>query len=164
MPSLQDCRADGGESSWAGSGVMRYCRAKAAREAGRRSLILAGLQEFLGGCVAFLGSTTAVAPTQHSSASARERPPLSHNLALPLRLMRGSQEGELEHLLQGLVLQYGYLAIFIIIGLESAGLPLPGEAALIAASLYAGATGHLHIALVIACAALGAVIGDNIGF
>jgi membrane protein DedA with SNARE-associated domain len=41
---------------------------------------------------------------------------------------------------------------------------LPGEAALIAASIYAGATGHLHIALVIACAALGAIIGDNIGF
>lgn len=71
---------------------------------------------------------------------------------------------ELENLLQSVVLQYGYLAIFIVIGLESAGLPLPGEAALIAASIYAGATGHLHIALVIACAALGAIIGDNIGF
>jgi membrane protein DedA with SNARE-associated domain len=70
----------------------------------------------------------------------------------------------LEDLLQSLVLQYGYLAIFVVIGLESAGLPLPGEAALIAASAYAGATGHLHIALVIACAALGAMIGDNIGF
>jgi membrane protein DedA with SNARE-associated domain len=71
---------------------------------------------------------------------------------------------ELEDILRSLVLQYGYLAIFIVIGLESAGLPLPGEAALIAASIYAGATGHLHIALVIACAALGAIIGDNIGF
>lgn len=70
----------------------------------------------------------------------------------------------MEELLQNLVLQYGYLAIFVVIGLESAGLPLPGEAALIAASAYAGATGHLHIALVIACAALGAIIGDNIGF
>ncbi|MEA2874525.1 MAG: hypothetical protein QOH67_4673 [Hyphomicrobiales bacterium] len=70
----------------------------------------------------------------------------------------------MEDILRSLVLQYGYLAIFIVIGLESAGLPLPGEAALIAASIYAGATGHLHIALVIACAALGAIIGDNIGF
>ena len=70
----------------------------------------------------------------------------------------------MEELLQSLVLQYGYLAIFVVIGLESAGLPLPGEAALIAASVYAGATGHLHIAAVIACAALGAIIGDNIGF
>jgi membrane protein DedA with SNARE-associated domain len=41
---------------------------------------------------------------------------------------------------------------------------LSGEAALIAASVYAGATGHLHIAAVIGCAALGAIIGDNIGF
>ena len=70
----------------------------------------------------------------------------------------------MEELLHSLVLQYGYLAIFVVIGLESAGLPLPGEAALIAASAYAGATGHLHIALVIACAAFGAIIGDNIGF
>jgi membrane protein DedA with SNARE-associated domain len=74
------------------------------------------------------------------------------------------RRAELEDLLQSLVLQYGYLAIFVVIGLESAGLPLPGEAALIAASVYAGATGHLHIALVIGCAALGAIIGDNIGF
>jgi membrane protein DedA with SNARE-associated domain len=70
----------------------------------------------------------------------------------------------LEAYLHALILQYGYLAIFVVIGLESAGLPLPGEAALIAASVYAGATGHLHIALVIACAATGAIIGDNIGF
>lgn len=70
----------------------------------------------------------------------------------------------MEDLLHSLILQYGYLTIFVVIGLESAGLPLPGEAALIAASIYAGATGHLHIAAVIACAALGAVIGDNIGF
>jgi membrane protein DedA with SNARE-associated domain len=70
----------------------------------------------------------------------------------------------LQEFLQTLVLQYGYLAIFVVIGLESAGLPLPGEAALIAASAYAGATGNLHIALVIACAALGAIIGDNIRF
>jgi membrane protein DedA with SNARE-associated domain len=70
----------------------------------------------------------------------------------------------LQELLHSLVLQYGYVAIFVVIGLESAGLPLPGEAALVAASIYAGATGHLHIALVIACAALGAIIGDNIGF
>jgi membrane protein DedA with SNARE-associated domain len=86
-------------------------------------------------------------------------------LALPillLRLIAGA--AALEDLLQSLVLQYGYLAIFVVIGLESAGLPLPGEAALIAASVYAGATGHLHIAAVIGCAALGAVIGDNIGF
>jgi membrane protein DedA with SNARE-associated domain len=74
------------------------------------------------------------------------------------------RRAELEELLQSLVLQYGYLAIFVVIGLESAGLPLPGEAALVAASVYAGATGHLHIAVVIACAALGAIIGDNIGF
>ena len=70
----------------------------------------------------------------------------------------------MDELLQNLVLQYGYLAIFVVIGLESAGLPLPGEAALIAASIYAGATAHLQIGLVIASAAVGAIVGDNIGF
>jgi membrane protein DedA with SNARE-associated domain len=89
---------------------------------------------------------------------------LSHNLAPPVLLLDLSREGRVDGLLQNLVLQYGYLAIFVVIGLESAGLPLPGEAALIAASIYAGATGHLHIAMVVACAALGAIIGDNIGF
>jgi membrane protein DedA with SNARE-associated domain len=48
--------------------------------------------------------------------------------------------------------------------LESAGVPLPGETALVLASIYAGATGDLHIAQVIAAAAAGAIIGDNMGF
>ncbi|TAL76611.1 MAG: DedA family protein [Beijerinckiaceae bacterium] len=48
--------------------------------------------------------------------------------------------------------------------LESTGLPLPGETALVLASAYAGATGHLSIAYVIAAAITGAIIGDNFGY
>lgn len=59
---------------------------------------------------------------------------------------------------------YGYLAVFAIIALESAGVPLPGETALIAASIYAGTTQELDIGLVIAAAAAGAILGDNLGF
>lgn len=66
--------------------------------------------------------------------------------------------------LQPLVAQHGYWVVFLIVMLESAGVPLPGETVLILASVYAGATGELAIALVIACAAAGAIIGDNIGF
>ncbi len=66
--------------------------------------------------------------------------------------------------LQLLVAQHGYWVVFLIVMLESAGIPLPGETALVLASVYSGATGHLAIALVIACAAAGAIIGDNIGF
>lgn len=66
--------------------------------------------------------------------------------------------------IQPLVAQHGYWVVFLIVMLESAGVPLPGETILILASGYAGATGQLDLALVIACAAAGAIIGDNIGF
>jgi membrane protein DedA with SNARE-associated domain len=65
---------------------------------------------------------------------------------------------------QPLVAQYGLYAVFVIVMLESAGVPLPGETALVLASIYAGATGDLQIAQVIAAAAAGAIIGDNMGF
>ena len=48
--------------------------------------------------------------------------------------------------------------------MESMGLPLPGEAILIAAAIYAGKTGGLNIVEVIAAAAAGAIVGDNIGY
>ncbi|MBV8850502.1 MAG: DedA family protein [Methylobacteriaceae bacterium] len=65
---------------------------------------------------------------------------------------------------QPLVAQYGLYAVFVIVMLESAGVPMPGETALVLASIYAGATGDLNIVHVIAVAAAGAIIGDNMGF
>jgi membrane protein DedA with SNARE-associated domain len=59
---------------------------------------------------------------------------------------------------------YGYAAVGGIVGLESLGVPLPGETTLIAAATFAGATHHLDIGLVIAAAAAGAVAGDSAGF
>jgi membrane protein DedA with SNARE-associated domain len=58
---------------------------------------------------------------------------------------------------------YGLVFVFGIVCLESAGLWLPGETALIAAAVYAS-NGHLSIAGVVAVAAAGAIIGDNIGY
>lgn len=55
------------------------------------------------------------------------------------------------------------MAIATIIALESMGVPLPGETVLVLASLLASRH-HLHIAGVIAAAATGAVVGDNIGY
>ena len=63
-----------------------------------------------------------------------------------------------------LVQSYGYYAVFALIALESLGIPLPGESALIAAALYAGTTHHLNIAALAAVAASAAVIGDNAGY
>jgi membrane protein DedA with SNARE-associated domain len=59
---------------------------------------------------------------------------------------------------------YGYAAILLVVALESAGVPLPGETVLVSAAVYAGTTHQLNIWLVIAVAAVGAIIGDNIGF
>jgi membrane protein DedA with SNARE-associated domain len=63
-----------------------------------------------------------------------------------------------------LIAQYGYLAVFAIIGLESFGVPLPGETTLIAAAIYAGATHRLSIVGIILAAIAGAILGDNLGY
>jgi len=70
----------------------------------------------------------------------------------------------MKDLIQHLVSSYGYFGLAFIIGLESMGVPLPGETALIFAAIYAGATHSLDVAGVIAAAVAGAVIGDNIGY
>ena len=59
---------------------------------------------------------------------------------------------------------YGYLVVFLLVMIESIGVPVPGETALIGAALYAGSTGKLEIEWVIAVAVAGAIVGDNIGF
>jgi membrane protein DedA with SNARE-associated domain len=59
---------------------------------------------------------------------------------------------------------HGYWAVGVIIGLESVGIPLPGETVLVLASLYAGTHDNLNIWGVIASAATGAIVGDNIGY
>jgi membrane protein DedA with SNARE-associated domain len=65
--------------------------------------------------------------------------------------------------MSGFVHHYGLLALFLIVMLESAGVPLPGETALIAAGVFAS-QGELNIAAVIAVAAAAAIIGDNLGY
>jgi membrane protein DedA with SNARE-associated domain len=70
------------------------------------------------------------------------------------------------HLVQHLhdfISNYGYLAVFIVVGLESAGVPMPGETALVSAAIFAG-QGSLNIKWVIACAAAAAILGDNAGY
>jgi membrane protein DedA with SNARE-associated domain len=68
------------------------------------------------------------------------------------------------HELNQLVSAYGYWAVMLFVGIESIGIPFPGETMLLAAAIYAGTTHNLDIALVIAAASAGAVLGDNIGF
>ena len=61
------------------------------------------------------------------------------------------------------IAQYGYFAVFAIVALESAGVPLPGETTLLTAAIFAG-QGTLDIRGVIGAAALAAILGDNLGY
>jgi membrane protein DedA with SNARE-associated domain len=62
--------------------------------------------------------------------------------------------------LGGLVGHYGYGILFLLVAIESLGIPLPGETALVTAAAFA-ATGRLEIALVFAIGAVAAIVGDN---
>ncbi len=66
--------------------------------------------------------------------------------------------------LEGFLHHYGYAAVFIVISVESSGIPLPGEATLISAAIYAAATHALSLPLIILWASAGAIVGDNVGF
>ena len=59
--------------------------------------------------------------------------------------------------------RWGYLAIAGIIGVESFGVPAPGQTIMVAASVYAGA-GRMNIFAVAAVSFVAAVLGDNVGY
>src|SRR6266851_208933 len=63
-----------------------------------------------------------------------------------------------------LIQVHGPWIISVVVALESAGVPLPGETILIAAALLAAATNQIDIAVVVAAAAAGAIVGDGIGY
>ncbi|WP_411870766.1 DedA family protein [Vulcanococcus limneticus] len=65
--------------------------------------------------------------------------------------------------LQALVGRWGYLVVFLGMLLENAGLPLPGETLTLLGG-YAAGSGQLNLFGVMAAAAGGAVLGDNLGY
>ena len=65
--------------------------------------------------------------------------------------------------LQALTPALAYPLLFLLVGIESSGIPLPGETALVIAGV-AAARGRLSIVWVIVIAAAAAVIGDNLGY
>jgi len=64
------------------------------------------------------------------------------------------------------LVDYGLVLLFVLIAMESAGVPLPGETALIAAAIMTRPErgGHWSLWLVIVVAATAAIVGDNIGY
>ena len=69
-----------------------------------------------------------------------------------------------QEMLQDLISTHGYWIIALVVGLESMGIPLPGETMLVLASIYAARGSTLSIWLVIVAAAFGSIIGDNAGY
>ncbi len=63
-----------------------------------------------------------------------------------------------------LIRDHGVVVVGGITMLESMGVPAPGESAVIAAALYASASHQIEIVPLVAAAAAGAIIGDNIGY
>lgn len=63
-----------------------------------------------------------------------------------------------------LIHNWGYWAVFLLVAGESLGIPLPGETAVIVASVYAGTSHQLNPWAIFGVAAAAAIIGDNIGY
>jgi membrane protein DedA with SNARE-associated domain len=61
------------------------------------------------------------------------------------------------------ITQHGLPLLFAVVMIESFGIPLPGETALIAFGVLAS-QGHYSITSVIVIAAAGAIVGDNLGY
>ncbi|MFE1297969.1 DedA family protein [Streptomyces sp. NPDC058731] len=57
-----------------------------------------------------------------------------------------------------------YAVVALVIGLESLGIPLPGEIVLVSAALLSSQHGGINPVVLGACASAGAVIGDSIGY
>ena len=55
------------------------------------------------------------------------------------------------------------MLLFLLIAIESAGIPLPGETALVASGVLAS-QGKLNIVAVVVVAAVAAIVGDNAGY
>ena len=63
-----------------------------------------------------------------------------------------------------LIQTYGLWILFGVVMLESMGVPLPGETALVTSALYSCATRQVDITAVVGIAALAAIVGDNLGY
>ncbi len=59
--------------------------------------------------------------------------------------------------------RYGYAAVFVGVFLENLGVPVPGETVLLAAGFFAK-QGTLRLSIVIPCAIVAAILGDNFGY
>ena len=65
---------------------------------------------------------------------------------------------------QSLFQDYGYWTVMIVLLLENAGLPVPGETVLLFASFLAYSEGELRLPYIIVVAIVACTLGDNLGY
>src|ERR1700751_6077486 len=63
-----------------------------------------------------------------------------------------------------LITNHGLLVVAVVIGLESIGLPFPGESVLILAGIFSGTRHELNIFWVVGVPAVAAIVGQVIGY
>ncbi|HEU5227475.1 MAG TPA: DedA family protein [Ktedonobacteraceae bacterium] len=87
-----------------------------------------------------------------------------------LRMLLLAQFGRMQvtidilQILQNALHILGYPAVLLFVMIESSGIPFPGETMLLLASFYCAIDHQLQLPIIIGCAALGAILGDNIGY
>ena len=62
--------------------------------------------------------------------------------------------------LTNFISSYGYIAVFVLVALESLGIPFPGETALITAAAFAD-SGRSSIYILVPVAAIAAILGRS---
>ncbi len=67
-------------------------------------------------------------------------------------------------LLRGYLVQYGYGTVALVLMLENAGLPVPGETILLLASFLAYSERKLQLPYIIVVGIMASTVGDNLGF
>ena len=70
----------------------------------------------------------------------------------------------ISHALREFVVTYGYWGIALALLCENAGIPVPGETALLLASFLAYSEHQLHLGWIIVVATCAATLGDNLGY
>ena len=70
----------------------------------------------------------------------------------------------ISHALREFVATYGYWGVALALLCENAGIPVPGETALLLASFLAYSEHRLHLGWIIVVATCAATLGDNIGY
>ncbi len=68
------------------------------------------------------------------------------------------------HSLRAFIAAYGYWAVALLLLSESAGLPVPGEIALLLASFLAYSERQLHLGWIVVVATCAATLGGNLGY